>query len=147
MQGGRWWSSSPYDWIPMGGTNTTLAAPRVDGSNESGTDGADPAALFEALDDDDCRAIIRATRAQPMSASDLSEACEIPLSTTYRKIELLEEAALLTESIQINSTGGHASTYRTLVDDICLSITDEGDIDVDVEPGGADPTPEVALDD
>ena len=44
--------------------------------------------VLDALDDPECRTIIEQMEA-PMTAKELSENCDVPLSTTYRKLDLL----------------------------------------------------------
>lgn len=45
-------------------------------------------AVLDALDDPDCREILRAID-EPMTASEISDATDIPSSTVYRKLDLL----------------------------------------------------------
>jgi len=49
--------------------------------------------VLDALDDPDCRTIVSVLE-ESMTASEIAEESDIPLSTTYRKIERLTEAAL-----------------------------------------------------
>ena len=62
---------------------------------------ADTQAVFEALADPDCRMIV-GTAVDPMTANELAEACEIPLSTTYRKIDRLTATPLLEERTRLD---------------------------------------------
>ncbi len=89
-------------------------------------------AILEALDDADARAIIRALE-EPMTASELSDACDIPLSTTYRKLDLLTDAALLQEGTQIRADGHHATTYEVAFDAVRIHLTEDHELDVQVE--------------
>lgn len=66
--------------------------------------------LFGAFDDDACRTIIR-TLEEPMTAREISEASDVPLSTTYRKLELLSEASLVDELTEIRRDGQHTTRY------------------------------------
>jgi len=66
--------------------------------------------VMSALDDGDARAMIEALDG-PMSASELAERCEIPLSSTYRKLERLTEAQLLEEGTAIRRDGHHVTRY------------------------------------
>lgn len=56
--------------------------------------------VFRALEDQLCREIITELD-EPMTVAELSETCDIPLSTTYRKVDRLEEASLVTERTEI----------------------------------------------
>jgi DNA-binding transcriptional ArsR family regulator len=92
----------------------------------------DPSELLGALVDEDCREILRVTSAQSLSAGEISNACEIPSSTAYRKIEQLTEAGLLSESIRICSSGSHESEYECVVSNVEIELGDDGlDLAVD----------------
>lgn len=67
--------------------------------------------VFRALDDQLCREIITELD-EPMTVAELSESCEIPLSTTYRKIDRLDEASLVAERTEIRRGGHHRSLYQ-----------------------------------
>lgn len=99
--------------------------------------------LLNALDDDDCRAILNATDREACSARELSEACELPMSTVYRKLEMLVEADLLAERTRIRRSGKgkHASEYTRAVEEVVVSVGSDGDLQLRVfqreMPGGA----------
>lgn len=82
--------------------------------------------LLGALEDADCRAIIEATSAEPLTASELSEQCELPLSTTYRKLDELTEVDVLDEQIRISKSGQHKSEYSLQVEQISFVVDDDG---------------------
>lgn len=82
--------------------------------------------LLDALDDPGCRHILEAADDELMSASELSTACGIPLSTTYRKLDRLLDAGLLYERTRIRRSGKHTSEYARLVDDIVISVGEDG---------------------
>lgn len=86
----------------------------------------DPQAVLAALDDDACRAILEATAETALTATELSEECDIPMSTAYRKVEMLTEADLVAEQVRINTTGKHATEYRKNFDDVLVSVADGG---------------------
>ncbi|WP_092932938.1 helix-turn-helix domain-containing protein [Natrinema hispanicum] len=89
-------------------------------------DSVDPQAVLAALDDDACRAILEATAETALTATELSEECDIPMSTAYRKVEMLTEADLVTEQVRINTTGKHATEYRKNFDDVLVSVANGG---------------------
>lgn len=93
-------------------------------------DGADDIQAFlTVLDDANCRAVLEATSDDPLSANELSESCDIPLSTVYRKLDLLTEAGLLREGTRIRRSGKHTSEYSRRLDEVTVSV--------DVEEGFA----------
>ncbi|TYL36475.1 ArsR family transcriptional regulator [Natronococcus pandeyae] len=119
----------------MSNTSVTLSA-RDDSPTarpaRSDRQTADPQAILAALDDADCRDILEETADESLTASELSDRCDVPLSTLYRKLELLAEAGLVEERIQIRKNGKHTSEYRQDFDDITLSVTDESQVAVSV---------------
>lgn len=89
-------------------------------------------AVLDALDDADCRTILRET-AEPMTATELIDACEIPRSTLYRKLELLSRASLVREQDTINPGGGRITKYERDFDDVTISMDEDDDFSVTVE--------------
>lgn len=88
-------------------------------------------AVLKALDDADCRSILRET-AEPMTPNELIETCNIPKSTLYRKLELLSDASLLRERDSINPEGGRTTRYERGFDTVLISMDDD-DVSVTVE--------------
>ncbi|ELY44247.1 ArsR/SmtB family transcription factor [Natronorubrum sulfidifaciens] len=91
----------------------------------------DAHAVLAALDDDACRDILEATSEESLTATELSEQCEIPMSTAYRKVEKLTEADLVEERVRINTSGKHATEYRKCFDDVLVSV-DGGDVEIEI---------------
>lgn len=102
------------------GHNTT-----IDGSVVAQTEAAIQD-ILDALDDPDCRVILDATSDQALTASELSETCDLPLSTAYRKVDVLTEAGLLDERVRLSSSGSHTSEYARLVEDVHVSMDEDG---------------------
>jgi len=102
-------------------------------------DGPELQAVLGALDDPVCREII-SVLSEPMTAEEISEAADIPLSTTYRKLDRLTDASLLEEGVEIRSDGQHASRYAVAFDEVSIGLTEEREFGVDVsrEPRTAD---------
>jgi DNA-binding transcriptional ArsR family regulator len=98
-----------------------------------GTDESDPAleTVLTALEDPDCREIIEVLE-EPMTAEDISTAADIPMSTTYRKLELLTDAGLLREGVEIRPQGQHASRYVVAFDEVGISLSKDRELEVDV---------------
>ncbi|WP_276302519.1 transcriptional regulator [Halorussus lipolyticus] len=94
-------------------------------------DDPDLQVLLDALDDPDCRAIVT-NLDEPMTASEISDATDIPLSTVYRKLDALTDASLLSELTEVRSDGHHTTRYDLDFDEVSLSLTDEQEFDVAV---------------
>ena len=86
--------------------------------------------VLDALADDAARRIVAALT-EPMTASELSEECDIPLSTTYRKLEKLTDASLLSESTDIRRDGQHTTRYSVSFDAVTVSVDGESEGDED----------------
>ncbi|THE66079.1 ArsR family transcriptional regulator [Salinadaptatus halalkaliphilus] len=95
-------------------------------------DEPDVQTVLTALEDDACRHILEATTDESLTATELSEQCEIPTSTAYRKVEKLAEAELVEEQVRINTSGKHATEYHKCFDDVVVSVADEGHIDIEL---------------
>jgi DNA-binding IclR family transcriptional regulator len=102
-------------------------------------DAPDLQEVLDALDDPDCRDIVTALE-EPMTADQISEAADVPLSTTYRKLDLLSEASLLEEGLEIRSDGQHASRYAIAFEEVIIALTEDRDFDVQISrrPRAAD---------
>jgi len=83
--------------------------------------------VLDALDDADCRAFLRALE-EPMTATELSEACDVPLSTTYRKLDLLTEATLVVEETEVRPDGRHRSRYRVAFESLDVGFDDDHEL-------------------
>lgn len=82
--------------------------------------------LLDVLQDPACRDILDVTSEDALSANEISEACDLPLSTTYRKLDLLTDADLLGERTRIRRSGKHTSEYGRLVEDVVVSVDGDG---------------------
>jgi DNA-binding transcriptional ArsR family regulator len=88
-------------------------------------------AVLDALDDPECQTILRET-AEPMTAKELIERCDIPKSTVYRKLDLLSTASLVRERIEIHPEGGRITRYQRDFTDVTISMDDDDQIDVEI---------------
>ncbi len=88
--------------------------------------------VLDALDDPACRRIIMELR-EPMTAREIADATDIPLSTLYRKLDLLSEAELVAEQTEIREDGHHTSRYQLTVESVNISLTDDGDFQVSID--------------
>ncbi len=79
--------------------------------------------VLETLGDEPTRRIIE-TLSEPMTANELSEACDIPLSTMYRKLDTLTDASLITESTKIQRGGQHTTRYELDFTEISVLLSE-----------------------
>jgi DNA-binding IclR family transcriptional regulator len=85
--------------------------------------------VLDALDDPDCRRIIR-TLDEPKTAAQVSEDCDIPTSTTYRKLDLLSDASLLAEGTEVRPDGHHATRYEVDFERVVIELDEAHELDV-----------------
>ncbi|WP_281194976.1 helix-turn-helix domain-containing protein [Halorubrum sp. F4] len=102
-------------------------------------DPPDVAEVLDALADEAARRIVTAL-SEPKTASELSEECEVPLSTTYRKLEKLTDASLLNESTDIRRDGQHTTRYSVAFEEVVVSIDEESGRELAVEFERPEPT-------
>jgi DNA-binding transcriptional ArsR family regulator len=88
--------------------------------------------VLDALDDPGCHTILKQLE-HPMTASELSEACDIPESTMYRKLDLLSDASLVDEQIEIRSDGRHTTRYVLNFDEVRIALDDDRSIDLAIK--------------
>ena len=87
--------------------------------------------VLDALDDEDCRKIVSVLD-EPMTASEIAEASGVPLSTTYRKLDLLTESSLLYEGVEVRADGQHASRYAIDFEEVVIALDDAREFEVDI---------------
>ncbi|EMA61367.1 winged helix-turn-helix domain-containing protein [Halorubrum lipolyticum] len=92
---------------------------------------------FDALADPDCRAILGAADTA-MTTSELADACDIALSTAYRKVERLSETPLLVEGVRFDPDGDHAAEYTRGATDAAIELGDDG-VTLTVDDSASDP--------
>lgn len=101
---------------------------------ERSTDPAEADAILDALDDAGCRSILRATSDAARSASEIAERCDLPRSTTYRKLDDLVAAGLLAERSRVRDVGRPPSEYVRRVETVAVSVGADGGLSVSVSP-------------
>jgi predicted DNA-binding ArsR family transcriptional regulator len=89
-------------------------------------DATDVQTILDAFDDPACRAVLDATGEGSLSASELSETCDLPLSTTYRKLDTLTGIGLLEERTRLCADGKHASEYTRRVEAVDIDVGGDG---------------------
>lgn len=86
----------------------------------------DPEEVFELLGDEYVRDILTATSVEPLSAKQLSDRCDMSVSTVYRRAEALIEEGLLVERTHIDQDGHHHSEYEAAVDHLDVDLAADG---------------------
>lgn len=121
--------------------NVSVHSPSAVGRWSRERDSVEAEKVLAALDDAACRTILEATGAEPMIASEIAAACEIPQSTTYRKLKLLTDAGLLEEQVRVRPNGKHISEYVHGFEDIVLSVSGDDGLAMEITLPDSDADP------
>jgi len=87
-------------------------------------DQLDPLDAFALLDDKYARTLIAALSHQPMTATTLSDQCEMSLTTVYRRLEKLESAGFVISETVLDEDGHHKSQYELQFEEIRVQIVE-----------------------
>lgn len=85
---------------------------------------SDLATIVGLLDDEHARSILTAASVEPMSASELSDLCDVSESTIYRRVDRLSEESLLQETTRPRPDGHHETVYSTNLDTFEVTVRD-----------------------
>lgn len=89
--------------------------------------------LAAVLEDSTARKILTETSEEPMSATTLSECCDVSEPTIYRRLEELRECDLLIEQTKLDPDRGHHRTmYTTNFERLTVELR-EGRLDFQVD--------------
>jgi predicted transcriptional regulator len=97
-----------------------------------GVEDPDSQSIFDALEDSDCRRIIEHLE-EPRTAKELSEECDLPLSTTYRKLDILTDASLLSERTVIQSDGHHTTQYEIAFEQVAIDLNEDHELSIGIQ--------------
>jgi predicted transcriptional regulator len=89
--------------------------------------------LLEVVSDKYCRAILEATMNGPKAAIEISADTQIPISTVYRRLQLLFDNKLLAISGSITSEGKKHFLYKSRIKAI-TSQFNGGNLEVEIVP-------------
>lgn len=106
--------------------------------NPISPDGPELQDVLDALNDEDCRTILRLLE-EPLTVNELTERCEVPQSTMYRKLDLLSDASLVDEQLELRGDGRHTRRYVVNFDEVRLSLTEDRTIDIGISREGSAP--------
>jgi DNA-binding transcriptional ArsR family regulator len=80
--------------------------------------------ILQTLLDKHCRAILSITKENAMTASKICSECNIPLSTVYRRLRLLQELKLLHVSCTIRNDGKKLLSFQNKIAEINILLYD-----------------------
>lgn len=85
--------------------------------------------LLSIMADKYCRAIIYATKEKPKSAVELNNETKIPISTIYRRLQILHDNKLVHTSGMITGEGKKLFLYKSKIQGI-ISSFENGQVDI-----------------
>jgi predicted transcriptional regulator len=91
-----------------------------------------PDEVFALLDDEYARSLLSATSHEPMTAPELSNQCDMSVSTVYRRLNKLEDCGLVGAEHVPDPDGNHTKRYEAQLDELVVSLTD-GDFAVNLQ--------------
>lgn len=83
-------------------------------------------AALSLLGDEYAQEILEVLRKGPATAQELTDRCPGSKVTIYRRLNDLTDAGLVDSKPQIRTDGNHCKIYRTAVDEVTISLTDDG---------------------
>ncbi|WP_049925600.1 DUF7342 family protein [Halopiger goleimassiliensis] len=97
----------------------------------SSDDAPDLETIVGVLHDDGCRRIV-AVLEEPKTADEIAKAADLPPSTTYRKLDRLTEASLVTEAIGSQQRNRQKAQYVGNFDRITIDFDENKNLQADV---------------
>lgn len=105
----------------------------TDGETDSNVS-SDPQLIIDALRDEDSRQLVAEAGEQSQTAKELAEACDLSLSATYRRLERLTEAGLLSKGTRVRPGQRPAAEYSRNFDGVMIDIANDGTLMVRSRP-------------
>ena len=93
----------------------------------SSDDAPDLESIVGALDDDGCRRIV-AVLDEPLTVDEIADAADLPRSTTYRKLDRLTDASLVTETAGGLRGPDRKARYVSDVDRIRIDLDEDREL-------------------
>lgn len=90
--------------------------------------------LLGYLEDDSTRCFLDVMSGGWCTVQELTDRCETPLSTTYRKISALEDAGLLLHREQLAASGQHVNEYRAKRLIVTMRIGEPNGVELGIHP-------------
>lgn len=89
--------------------------------------------ILGIMSDRYCRAIIESTMTVPKAAIEISAECKIPISTVYRRLQILHDNKLLAISGSITQEGKKHFLYKSKIKAMS-STFNGGNLEVEIVP-------------
>jgi predicted transcriptional regulator len=89
-------------------------------------------AVLDTIGDEHARHLLAAISREPRSAKELAEECDLSLPTVYRRIEMLEEHALVTDRTCVTEDGNEYNVYESNFESTVVTLNDDDEYQVRV---------------
>ena len=86
--------------------------------------------VLDTMGDDYAREILASLSREPKPAKELAETCDISLPTVYRRLEQLQQQALVTSHPETDEAGNDFQLYECNFDSTVISLDGEYDVRV-----------------
>ena len=80
--------------------------------------------VLETVADPDCRAIL-AELDEARSASEITERCDLPQTSVYRKLEALSGSDLIREQTKMRADGHHVTLYERDITGLLVILNED----------------------
>lgn len=91
-----------------------------------------PEELLEILADPKSRAIIAAVVNEQLSVAEIADHCDLPLSTTYRKVDTLVEKDVIDDGLRVNESGSHEHEYSLRMRSVSTGFRVDDAVEIEV---------------
>ncbi len=79
--------------------------------------------VFAALNDSQSLEILTVLQDRSLTAKELNDEVSVPMSSLYRKLDMLDEAGLVETNIEIRPSGKNANRYSAAMESITIDLT------------------------
>ena len=106
-------------------------------SDDADDPGPGLSTIVAALDDDGCRRIVSVLE-EPLTVDEIADLADLPLSSTYKKLDRLADAGLVEETVGVQQGRHRKSRYVATFDRIAIGLEDDRTFRVDVSQSAPD---------
>jgi len=85
---------------------------------------------FRAISDPYVRAILNETKYKAKSCQEIGKICQIPISTVYRRVQIMHDLGMLKISGAISEYGKKSFLYKSKIQSVFASFDGELDIKI-----------------
>lgn len=96
---------------------------RTGSRQRSGPQSVDSEEVFEALASDGCRDVLLAIGDETLTAAEIGDRVDAPMSSIYRHLDSLTSVDLLSESIRVDPHGRNQRQYSLAVSELAVSLS------------------------